>query len=130
MKKLMKIIAALLCVLLALPAAIASRGGWLILLVGLSMIAAGDIANGNMLFNIGVIAFAAVVLFHAVTLPVELDASRRALNALLEDGILAEDEIQGSKKVLGAAALTYMAALFMSVLQLLQILIIRGRRNG
>ena len=115
---------------LALPASIASRGGWLILLIGLSMMAAGDVANGNLLFRIGIYAFAAVVLFHAVTLPVELDASRRALNALTEDGILADDEIQGSQKVLGAAALTYMAALFMTIMQLLQIFIIRGRRNG
>ena len=75
--------------------------------------------------------FCAVVLFHLVTLPVELDASRRALRLLDENGILVEDEVKKTRKVLGAAALTYVAALAASILQLLWLLILFGgqRRN-
>jgi Zn-dependent membrane protease YugP len=62
-----------------------------------------------------------------VTLPVELNASSRALKALESEGIVTEQERMGAKKVLSAAALTYVAALAMAVAQLLRILLIRGR---
>lgn len=66
---------------------------------------------GGTLVKVGILMFCAVVLFHLVTLPVELDASRRALRLLDENGILVEDEVKKTRKVLGAAALTYVAAL-------------------
>src|SRR5436190_23438247 len=64
------------------------------------------------LVNIGLILFAAIVLFQLVTLPVEFDASRRALVALEGQGLLATDEVPGARKVLNAAALTYIAGFF------------------
>ena len=86
---------------------------------------------GGTLVQVGILMFCAVVLFHLVTLPVELDASRRALRLLDENGILVEDEVKKTRKVLGAAALTYVAALAASILQLLRLLILFGgqRRN-
>ena len=86
---------------------------------------------GGTLVKVGLLMFCAVVLFHLVTLPVELDASRRALRLLDENGILVEDEVKKTRKVLGAAALTYVAALAASILQLLRLLILFGgqRRN-
>ena len=86
---------------------------------------------GGTLVKVGILMFCAVVLFHLVTLAVELDASRRALRLLDENGILVEDEVKKTRKVLGAAALTYVAALAASILQLLRLLILFGgqRRN-
>ena len=80
-----------------------------------------------MIFNIGVIAFVAVIIFHAVTLPVEFDASRRALKQMEAQGIIIDDEDSGARKVLGAAAMTYVASLAMAVANLLRILALRGR---
>ena len=97
------------------------------MIIGIILIQAGNLSTGNLLFDIGVIAFAGVVLFHLVTLPVELNASSRALKALESEGIVTEQERMGAKKVLSAAALTYVAALAMAVAQLLRILLIRGR---
>lgn len=71
---------------------------------------------------LGIIMFAAVVIFQAVTLPTELDASGRALNTLEADGILDYREIPMAKKVLKAAAFTYVAALITSIMQLLRLL--------
>ncbi len=81
------------------------------------------------LLDIGIILFSVSVLFHLVTLPVEFDASARALRQIDEYGFLLEDEKRGAKKVLSAAALTYVAAAAMSALQLLRLIIIRGRRD-
>ncbi len=81
------------------------------------------------LLDIGIILFSVSVLFHVVTLPVEFDASARALKQIDEYGFLTEDERKGAKKVLTAAALTYIAAAAMSALQLIRLIIIRGRRN-
>ena len=78
----------------------------------------------------GVILFSFCVLFQLVTLPVEFDASRRALASIEELGFLDHDEMPGAEKVLKAAALTYVAALAVSVAQLLRILVlISGRRD-
>jgi Zn-dependent membrane protease YugP len=68
---------------------------------------------------LGVILFSLVVLFHVVTLPVELNASRRAVMQLSEAGMITADEIPGVKKVLGAAAFTYIAATLSAVATLL-----------
>lgn len=78
----------------------------------------------------GVICFSLSVLFQLFTLPTEFNASKRALEAIEAGGILTDTEIPGAKKVLSAAALTYVAALAVSLLQLLRLLlIINGRRR-
>ena len=74
--------------------------------------------------------FSAVVLFQIVTLPVEFDASNRALNILENRGIIYGEEIKGAKKVLNAAAMTYVAATIMAVSQLIRLLAISGRNNN
>jgi Zn-dependent membrane protease YugP len=83
----------------------------------------------TLLINIGIIMFTAVVAFQLVTLPVEFNASRRAME-LLETGryLVAEQETTGARKVLKAAAMTYVAAAAAAVLTLLRLLIIAGRR--
>ena len=75
---------------------------------------------------IGIALFSLCVVFQLVTLPTEFNASRRAINAISSNGILDEREIQGAKKVLSAAAMTYVAALAVSVMQLLRLLLIVG----
>ena len=82
---------------------------------------------GDLLFNIGVIAFVTVIAFHAITLPVEFDASRRALKQMEMQNIIDEEEDRGAKKVLGAAAMTYVASLTVAIANLLRILALRGR---
>lgn len=85
---------------------------------------------GYMMLIAGVILFSTCVLFQLVTLPVEFDASRRALESIENLGFLSESELPGARKVLKAAALTYVAALAVSVAQLLRILVlVSGRRD-
>lgn len=94
------------------------------------MILIGVFAGWNqVLIEIGILLFCAAVLFQLVTLPVEINASRRALKRLEEDGILGEEELGMTKKVLGAAALTYVAAAAGAVLQLLRLIILFGDRK-
>lgn len=81
----------------------------------------------GLLMNIGIVLFAAAVLFTVVTLPVEIDASRRAVIQLENRSILVGDELIGAKKVLRAAALTYVAAALMAILQLLRLILISRR---
>ena len=81
------------------------------------------------LTQIGIYLFAAVVVFQIVTLPVEFNASRRALAALEGFGFVTAEEYPGARKVLSAAALTYVAALLVSVLQLMRLLALSGRRR-
>ena len=82
------------------------------------------------MFGLGIILFGATTLFQLVTLPVEFDASARALGTIDGTGLLEGEERRGAKKVLTAAALTYVAALLMSLLQLLRyLLIFAGRDN-
>lgn len=114
---------------LAQPVSLISMASWPLLLVGIMLIAMGSYDSGNLIFNIGVFAFAAVVLFHGVTLPVELDASRRAVKELEATGLIYEDEVPGARKMLTAAAMTYVAALATALLQLIRILLIRGNRS-
>ena len=77
----------------------------------------------------GIILFSLIVFFQLVTLPVEFDASRRALVTLETDGFLNQDEMVGARKVLGAAALTYVAAAVTAILELLRLVILFGGRN-
>jgi Zn-dependent membrane protease YugP len=101
---------------------------WPILLIGLFFVPGVRIA-GVSLIDIGILLFSFGVAFQLVTLPVEFDASRRALVQLDRLGLVAPDEQAGAKKVLDAAALTYVAAAAASVLQLVRLMILRDRRN-
>ena len=103
-----------------------SSNAWMIfLIIGISLVGAGSIAPGNMLITIAIVLYAFAVLFHLITLPVEFNASHRAMNYLQEIG-LPEEERAGAFSVLRACALTYVAAALVSVLQLLWIM---GQRN-
>ena len=82
-----------------------------------------------LLIYIGIIAFLGSVLFQVVTLPVEYNASNRAIRIISESGIMVGDELRGAKKVLGAAALTYVASAATSILQLLRIILLVGGRR-
>ncbi len=106
---------------LSVPVAnIGSMIYWPVILLGLIL--------GYMeLAQIGVLLFGLVVAFQLITLPVEINASGRALRVLSDSGILAGDEMQGAEKVLRAAAMTYVAALFSSVLQLLRLMLLTRR---
>ena len=90
---------------------------------------AGLVMSFRPLLTAGILLFTAAVLFQLVTLPVEINASSRALKLLNADVILAPQEVRGAKKVLTAAALTYVAALAGSILQLLRLLILAGGRD-
>ncbi|MCQ4936894.1 MULTISPECIES: zinc metallopeptidase [Anaerotignum] len=85
--------------------------------------------SGYWMIQIGILFFAASVVFTLITLPVEFDASARATDLLVEQNFLDESEVEGSKKVLRAAALTYVAAAIVAVLQLLRLIGIFGRRS-
>ena len=103
-------------------AQIGSSISWVLILMGL-IFSHGD------LIQLGIIAFAAIVLFQLVTLPVEFNASSRALAALEGGGFLARDEVDQSRKVLSAAAFTYVAAAIVGLLQLLRLVLIFGNRR-
>jgi len=81
------------------------------------------------LMDLGIVFFAGAVLFHLVTLPVEFDASKRALAELTSTGAVLPQEVAGAKKVLDAAALTYVAAAAMAALQLVRLLVLRNNRR-
>ncbi len=101
-----------------------TQAAWPIILVGLFF------GSSSFLINLGILLFSLGVLFQLVTLPVEFDASHRAIRILGEMGILYGDEIRDTKRVLSAAAMTYVAAAAASILSLLRLLILfGGRRN-
>ncbi len=87
----------------------------------------GFIAQFPFLVNLGIIFFIATVLFHLFTLPVELDATKRAVAVLDRSDMINDKELGGVKKVLNAAAMTYIAATLVSVINLLYLLFLRGR---
>lgn len=103
-------------------ASFGSQLSWPIFFIGLIM-------SAEPLIQAGILLFTAAVLLQLVTLPVETNASRRALSILQETGILEDSELRGGKKVLRAAALTYLAALAQSILQLVRLLAIAGGRR-
>ncbi len=80
--------------------------------------------------NLGIALYSFAVLFQLATLPVEFNASFRAIRALDEAGILYPDELEGAKKVLRAAAMTYLAASFTAIMSLLRLLVLAGNRRG
>ena len=86
-------------------------------------------STGSLLINLGILCFSLTVLFQLVTLPVEFNASSRAVRILGETGILGEEELRGTRKVLGAAALTYVAGAASAILQLVRLLILSGGRD-
>ncbi len=101
---------------------IGSASGLWIALLGLAM-------NWTIVIQIGIILYAFVALFQLVTLPVEFNASSRALKVIDETAMLQGEEYKGAKKVLSAAAMTYVAALLVSVMSLLRV-ILRARGRG
>ena len=105
---------------------IGSQLSWVFIIVG------AILSFNQTLITIGIIMFSAAVLFQLVTLPVEFNASARALEQLESNGILYRDEVSQTRKVLSAAALTYVAAEATAILQLLRLIILfggRGRRD-
>lgn len=95
--------------------------------LGLPLILVGVLLSwNNVLIQIGIWAFSLSVLFQLVTLPVELNASSRAIAKISESGLLSVEENTGCKKVLGAAAMTYVAAAASSILQLLRLILLFG----
>lgn len=99
-----------------------SGASWFIILAGI-------IFSMPPLVTVGIVLFSAAVLFQIVTLPVEFNASRRALGILEDTGILDIREGRGAKRVLRAAALTYVASAAAAILQLLRLIILFGRNN-
>ena len=99
---------------------------WPVILIGLFF----NTRSSGLIIDIGILLFSAAVLFQLVTLPVEFGASRRALVMLRTQGILADDELKYTRRVLKSAALTYVASAAAAILQLLRIILItNGRRR-
>lgn len=107
---------------------IGSKIGLPLAIIGLLITFRLSESIGYLLFCAGILLYALVALFQLVTLPVEFNASRRALQTIESTGMLAGDEYKGARKVLTAAALTYVAALAVSLANLLR-LILRSRRR-
>lgn len=102
-----------------------SHIAWPLIIFGLFI--SGE--SSALLINLGIIAFLAAVVFQLVTLPVEFNASNRAIRMIADSGMMQGEEIKGAKKVLDAAALTYVASAATAILQLLRILILTGGRR-
>jgi hypothetical protein len=111
---------------------IANLGGGISVFVIMGALAMGGAATatGQSLANLGILLFATTTVFTLVTLPVEFDASRRALQTLERGGLMPQDEIAGARRVLSAAALTYVAAFVSSILTLLYWLVRLGVLGG
>jgi len=105
---------------------IGANFGPMMVMAGLFLTSLGSLST--VFINIGIILFAGAILFHLVTLPVEFDASSRALRLIDELGILQGEENRGARSVLNAAAWTYVATAIYAALQLVQLLLIRGDR--
>ena len=110
--------------LLAPVASFGANISWPLILIGLL------IGGTGILVEIGILMFSLAVLFQLITLPVEWNASKRALGVLSDTGILYSEEVPKARKVLGAAALTYVAAAATSILQLLRLLLLFGGRKN
>lgn len=98
---------------------------WPFILIGLFFSG----GTGTLLINLGIVCFSFAVIFQLITLPVEFNASNRALRTLEDSGILNSQEIPMTRKVLGAAALTYVASAAAAILQLLRLVLLFGGRN-
>ncbi len=104
---------------------IGSMLAWPVIILGLLI----NSRSSMMIINIGILLFSFAVIFQLITLPVEFNASRRALVMLKTQGILGDDELVYTRKVLGAAALTYVASAAAAILQLLRIILLFGGRD-
>lgn len=107
-----------------------SRLSWPMIVIGVFL---GTGNMSNILIQVGILMFMLAVIFQIITLPVEFDASRRAMIELKSNNILPGNEDRGAKKVLFAAAMTYVAAAASGVLQMLRLLLLfngRGRRRN
>lgn len=102
-----------------------SKLAWPLILIGLFI----NSESSQIIINAGIFLFSFAVLFQLITLPVEFNASSRALVLLEEQGILSQQELPYTKKVLGAAALTYVASAASAILQLLRIIMLFGGRR-
>lgn len=100
-----------------------SKLSWPVIVLGL-------ILGSLNLLNVGIILFALTLLFQIVTLPVEFNASGRALRILNDSGMLYEDEMKGARRVLTAAAMTYVTATVSTLLQLLRLILLFGSRRN
>ncbi|KGF09522.1 hypothetical protein HMPREF1635_02740 [Clostridiales bacterium S5-A14a] len=107
---------------------LASRAVWPLTFLAIILMYNFQSELGSQLLSIAAIAMVVVLLFHLITLPVEIDASRRALKQLEVSGIMQNEELAGAKRVLSAAAMTYIAALAVSVANLVRILAMRNDR--
>ena len=108
---------------LAPVANIGANISWPLILVGLLL------GGSQLLIEIGILMFSLAVAFQLITLPVEFNASNRAMTMLEETGVLYRDELPKTRKVLNAAALTYVAAAASSILQLLRLVLLFGNRR-
>lgn len=99
---------------------------WPLIIIGLFF----STSSSSLFLNLGILAFSLAVLFQIVTLPVEFNASRRAVSILGGSGLLYENEVRATKKVLFAAALTYVAGAVSAILQLLRILMLANSRRN
>ncbi|MFZ2538356.1 MAG: zinc metallopeptidase [Oscillospiraceae bacterium] len=97
--------------------------------IALPLAIIGIAMGSQLLTGVGIILFSAVVIFQLVTLPVEFNASSRAIKTLDEDMLLDGEELAGAKKVLSAAALTYVAALIVAIANLLRLILLRNRNR-
>ena len=107
---------------------IGSRLAMPLILVGLALAFLGEFSY--LFVYLGIACFSLSLVFQLVTLPVEFNASRRAMNAISESGILSEEEQRGARKTLTAAAMTYVAATALALVQLLRLIRIFGRRRN
>ena len=98
---------------------------WPLILIGLFI----NGRSSTLIIDLGIVLFSAAVLFQLVTLPVEFDASRRALVMLRTQNILSDDELKNTRKVLKSAAFTYVAGAAAAILQLLRIILLVGGRR-
>ena len=101
-----------------------------LILAGILLSVISNSTNLLVISYIGIACFSLCALFQLITLPTEYDASRRAMQALETGGILYDEELKGARKVLSAAALTYVAALAVTLMQLLRLLVIVNRYNS
>lgn len=97
--------------------------------LSMPLVLLGLVLSVEPLITAGILLFCAVVFFQAVTLPVEFNASARAMRTLSEENVLEQDELKGARKVLTAAAMTYVAALVSALMSLLRLIAIRNRRD-
>ena len=108
---------------------IGSNFSWILIVLGLLFGSQAGSEYGYMLVQAGIVLFALVVAFTLVTLPVELNASSRAVHMLGDNGILTQEELGPVKKVLTAAAMTYVASAAMAIAQLLRLILLFGGRR-